>query len=39
MKMVDIVIATPTMLALYDPAEHHNIKIVAAAGDSNCPQG
>lgn len=39
MKTVDIVIATPTMLSLYDPAEHRNIKVVAAAGDKNCPQG
>ncbi|KAF9469366.1 hypothetical protein BDZ94DRAFT_376915 [Collybia nuda] len=39
MKMVDIVIATPTMLSLYNPAEHRNIKVVAAAGDRNYSQG
>ncbi|RDB22261.1 Linear gramicidin synthase subunit C [Hypsizygus marmoreus] len=37
MKTVDVVIATPSMLAPHDPAEHPNIKVVAVAGEP-CPK-
>ncbi|KZT42672.1 nonribosomal peptide synthetase 12 [Sistotremastrum suecicum HHB10207 ss-3] len=37
MKMVDIVIATPSIMAPHDPADYPNIKVVATAGEV-CPQ-
>ncbi|KAG5221330.1 NRPS protein biosynthetic cluster [Salix suchowensis] len=37
MKVVDIVIATPSMLVPHDPADYPNIKVVAVAGEV-CPQ-
>ncbi|KAI8968791.1 hypothetical protein BD414DRAFT_541258 [Trametes punicea] len=36
MKTVDIVIATPSMMAPHDPADYPNIKVVATAGEP-CP--
>ncbi|EIW59229.1 nonribosomal peptide synthetase 12 [Trametes versicolor FP-101664 SS1] len=36
MKTVDIVIATPSMMAPHDPADYTNIKVVATAGEP-CP--
>ncbi|RDB21480.1 Linear gramicidin synthase subunit D [Hypsizygus marmoreus] len=38
MRTVDIVIATPSILALHDPADYPNIKVVAVAGEP-CPKG
>ncbi|KAJ8697659.1 hypothetical protein PTI98_004439 [Pleurotus ostreatus] len=37
LQSVDLVIATPSILALYDPSKFPNIKIVAVAGEP-CPQ-
>ncbi|KAF7416084.1 hypothetical protein PC9H_002344 [Pleurotus ostreatus] len=37
MKMVDVVIATPSMLFPHDPVDYPNIKVVAVAGEV-CPQ-
>jgi hypothetical protein len=37
MKLVDIVIATPSMLLPHDPREYPNIKVVAVAGEP-CPK-
>ncbi|KAF9498260.1 non-ribosomal peptide synthase [Pleurotus eryngii] len=37
LQSVDLVIATPSILALYDPSNFPNIKIVAVAGEP-CPQ-
>ncbi|RDB22102.1 Linear gramicidin synthase subunit C [Hypsizygus marmoreus] len=37
MKTVDVVIATPSMLAPHDPVEYPNVKIVAVAGEP-CPK-
>ncbi|KAK7048367.1 Nonribosomal peptide synthetase 12 [Favolaschia claudopus] len=37
MRAVDIVIATPSMLAPHDPADYPNIKTVAVAGEA-CPR-
>jgi hypothetical protein len=34
---VDIVIATPSVMQLYDPADYPNIKFVATAGEP-CPK-
>jgi hypothetical protein len=34
---VDIVIATPSVMQLYDPADYPNIKYVATAGEP-CPK-
>ncbi|OBZ71566.1 Bacitracin synthase 3 [Grifola frondosa] len=36
MKTVDIVIATPSMMAPHDPVDYPNIKVVATAGEP-CP--
>ncbi|TFK89560.1 nonribosomal peptide synthetase 12 [Polyporus arcularius HHB13444] len=36
MKTVDVVIATPSMMAPHDPADYPNIKVVATAGEP-CP--
>lgn len=38
MKTVDVVVATPSMLAPHDPADYPNIKVVAVAGEP-CPKG
>ncbi|KAJ3575349.1 hypothetical protein NP233_g1159 [Leucocoprinus birnbaumii] len=37
MKLVDVVIATPSMLVPHDPADYPNIKVVAVAGEP-CPK-
>ncbi|KAG5220859.1 NRPS protein biosynthetic cluster [Salix suchowensis] len=37
MKMVDVVIATPSMLFPHDPVDYPNIKVIAVAGEV-CPQ-
>ncbi|QRV91172.1 AMP binding enzyme [Ceratobasidium sp. AG-Ba] len=37
MSSVDIVIATPSVMQLYDPADYPNIKFVATAGEP-CPK-
>jgi hypothetical protein len=37
MKIVDILIATPSMLLPHDPADYLNIKTIATAGEA-CPQ-
>ncbi|KAG5640553.1 hypothetical protein DXG03_008119 [Asterophora parasitica] len=37
MKTVDIVVATPSMLAPHDPAENPTIKVIAVAGEP-CPK-
>ncbi|KAF8077658.1 nonribosomal peptide synthetase 12 [Lyophyllum atratum] len=37
MKTVDVVVATPSMLAPHDPAENPRIKVVAVAGEP-CPK-
>ncbi|KAL5524650.1 hypothetical protein ACEPAF_9790 [Sanghuangporus sanghuang] len=37
MKSVDIIIATPSILAPHDPSEYPNVKYVATAGEA-CPQ-
>ncbi|KAI5117922.1 hypothetical protein M0805_002001 [Coniferiporia weirii] len=37
MKTVDIIIATPSILAPHDPADYPNVKFVATAGEV-CPQ-
>lgn len=34
---MDIVIATPSVMQLYDPADYPNIKFVATAGEP-CPK-
>ena len=38
MKSVDVVIATPSMLASHDPADYPNIRLIAVAGEP-CPKG
>jgi hypothetical protein len=38
MKTVDVVVATPSMLAPHDPADNPKIKVVAVAGEP-CPKG
>jgi len=38
MKKVDIVVATPSMLAPHKPSDYPNIKTVAVAGEP-CPKG
>ncbi|KAH8114567.1 nonribosomal peptide synthetase 12 [Phellopilus nigrolimitatus] len=38
MKTVDIIIATPSILAPHDPKDYPNVKYVATAGEV-CPQG
>ena len=37
MKLVDVVIATPSMLMPHDPADYPNMKTVAVAGEP-CPK-
>ncbi|KAJ3555227.1 hypothetical protein NM688_g2696 [Phlebia brevispora] len=37
LKKVDIVIATPSIIARHDPADYPNIKVLATAGEP-CPQ-
>ncbi|KAJ7505315.1 nonribosomal peptide synthetase 12 [Mycena galericulata] len=37
MKMVDVVIGTPSMLAQHSPVDYPNIKVVAVAGEA-CPR-
>lgn len=37
MKLVDVVVATPSMLLPHDPADYPNIKAVAVAGEP-CPK-
>jgi len=37
MKLVDVIIATPSMLMPHDPTDYPNIKIVAVAGEP-CPK-
>jgi hypothetical protein len=37
MELVDVVIATPSMLLPHDPQEYPNIKVVAVAGEP-CPK-
>jgi hypothetical protein len=37
MKTVDVVIATPSMLAPHDPTDYPNMKVVALAGE-HCPK-
>lgn len=37
MKMVDVVVATPSMLFPHDPVDYPNIKVIAVAGEV-CPQ-
>lgn len=37
MKLVDVVVATPSMLVPHDPADYPNIKTVAVAGEP-CPK-
>lgn len=37
MKTVDVVIATPSMLAPHDPEDYPTIEVVAAVGE-HCPK-
>lgn len=38
MKLVDVIIATPSMLVPHNPADYPNVKAVAVAGEP-CPKG
>ncbi len=37
MKTVDVIVATPSVLASHDPKDFPNVRVVATAGES-CPQ-